>query len=424
MDLLCEFGCGQKAVYQFKSGKWACSSKSGKCPSNRKGFIVQPVITNELCSEGCGKVAEYKKGNSYFCCYSPSECSQVRRKQSLASKTAKPGTPTKTCQLCSYGCGRKAKFELSNGKLCCSSRYSSCPVSKSSLAIAVEPVTTDQLCYRGCGNTAVFKVWDYYVCSRNPSECSKVSEKISKSREGRGGTFAGVKLETELLCSYGCGKTATYQFNNGKLCCSQTIKGCESHRNKLGSANLKVTRFTLPNINLLLPLQMCSYGCGSKASTLFKNGKWCCSERSTGCIVVKNTIGLAAKEAGCGGLRPGSSRGKSGWYKGIWCDSSYELAWVIFHLEHGTPFARSSDVFKYIYDGEEHEYHPDFKVFGFWVEVKGYSCEQWVAKQEQFPYPDKLVVLFKDDMPDIFSYVVGKYGEDFVELYEGNGAVA
>jgi hypothetical protein len=27
-----------------------------------------------------------------------------------------------------------------------------------------------------------------------------------------------------------------------------------------------------------------------------------------------------------GGLKEGTSRGKSGWYKGYWCDSSYELA--------------------------------------------------------------------------------------------------
>ena len=29
---LCEYGCGQEAVYQFKNGKWCCSENVSKCP--------------------------------------------------------------------------------------------------------------------------------------------------------------------------------------------------------------------------------------------------------------------------------------------------------------------------------------------------------------------------------------------------------
>ena len=36
-----------------------------------------------------------------------------------------------------------------------------------------------------------------------------------------------------------------------------------------------------------------------------------------------------------GGLRHGSGRGKKGWYKGYWCDSTWELAWVIYQLDNG-----------------------------------------------------------------------------------------
>ncbi|GJQ43682.1 MAG: hypothetical protein JETCAE03_31800 [Ignavibacteriaceae bacterium] len=32
----CENGCGQKAKYQLKSGKWICSKSSNSCPINRK----------------------------------------------------------------------------------------------------------------------------------------------------------------------------------------------------------------------------------------------------------------------------------------------------------------------------------------------------------------------------------------------------
>ena len=29
---LCDYGCGQEAKYQFKNGKWCCSSYFAKCP--------------------------------------------------------------------------------------------------------------------------------------------------------------------------------------------------------------------------------------------------------------------------------------------------------------------------------------------------------------------------------------------------------
>ena len=43
----------------------------------------------------------------------------------------------------------------------------------------------------------------------------------------------------------------------------------------------------------------------------------------------------------CGGKRHGSGRGKKGWYKGYWCDSSWELALVIYNLEHNIKFERN-----------------------------------------------------------------------------------
>ncbi len=42
-----------------------------------------------------------------------------------------------------------------------------------------------------------------------------------------------------ILCEYGCGKEAKYQFKNGKKCCSKNISKCEGIINKL--KNRKVT---------------------------------------------------------------------------------------------------------------------------------------------------------------------------------------
>ena len=42
-----------------------------------------------------------------------------------------------------------------------------------------------------------------------------------------------------------------------------------------------------------------------------------------------------------GGLRLGSGRGKKGWYNGFFCDSTYELVYVIYNLDNNIYFKRS-----------------------------------------------------------------------------------
>ena len=41
-----------------------------------------------------------------------------------------------------------------------------------------------------------------------------------------------------------------------------------------------------------------------------------------------------------GGYHKNLGRGKQGSYKGYWCDSSWELAFVIYHLEHDIKFKK------------------------------------------------------------------------------------
>jgi hypothetical protein len=41
-----------------------------------------------------------------------------------------------------------------------------------------------------------------------------------------------------------------------------------------------------------------------------------------------------------GGYRIGSGRSKSGYYKGIYCGSTYELCWAIHALDHNIKFSR------------------------------------------------------------------------------------
>ena len=116
-----------------------------------------------------------------------------------------------------------------------------------------------------------------------------------------------------------------------------------------------------------------------------------------------------------GGYRMNSGRGKKGWYKGIFCDSSWELAFVIWNIENNKPIERCKEKREYIFKGEKHIYIPDFIVEDEVVEIKGYSSKQWEEKIKQNP---DIKVLYKNDIKPYLDYVISKYGKNFISLYE------
>lgn len=122
-----------------------------------------------------------------------------------------------------------------------------------------------------------------------------------------------------------------------------------------------------------------------------------------------------------GGLTVGSSRGKSGWYKGYWCDSSWELAFVIYNLEHNIKFERNKRFFEYGYLGKIHKFFPDFILNGIIiVEIKSYIDERSEAKINSVK--DIIVLTKKNGIEKYLEYVINKYGKHFINLYENKMA--
>lgn len=118
-----------------------------------------------------------------------------------------------------------------------------------------------------------------------------------------------------------------------------------------------------------------------------------------------------------GGYRQGSGRGKQGWYKGYWCDSSWELAFVIYNLEHNIKFQRNTQKFEYEFQGKQRSYIPDFIMEdGTYMEIKGYETEQTKAKYNQFPY--EIQILKWKELRHMIKYVEDKYDKNFIKLYE------
>lgn len=112
-----------------------------------------------------------------------------------------------------------------------------------------------------------------------------------------------------------------------------------------------------------------------------------------------------------GGIRRGSGRGKKGWYNGFWCDSSWELAWVIYSLDHGIIFERNIIPYEYKFEGKTHKFYPDFLLSsGELLEIKGYLDRRNEAKISSV---SNLTILGEEEMKPFLEYASDKFGTNF-----------
>lgn len=118
-------------------------------------------------------------------------------------------------------------------------------------------------------------------------------------------------------------------------------------------------------------------------------------------------VRIANEEGRCG---PGAS--KRGSYQGFVCDSRWELAFVIYCLDHDIPIERySGPGYLYSYEDELHTYYPDFIINNTLIEIKGY-CPDSVFNKISSVNDMPLVLLQKDTLKPVFDYIRTTYQKD------------
>jgi hypothetical protein len=120
-----------------------------------------------------------------------------------------------------------------------------------------------------------------------------------------------------------------------------------------------------------------------------------------------------------GGYREKSGRSKQGYYKGIYCGSTYELCWAIHALDHGIPFTRFPGQLK----KDKLVYIPDFLLGDkkTIIEPKGYERGDSVKRKTELAESLGYIVkiMRKDDLKYAFEYVTEKYKtKKFHTLYD------
>lgn len=145
--------------------------------------------------------------------------------------------------------------------------------------------------------------------------------------------------------------------------------------------------------------------CGNLIPYEKRHHKTCSMECSKRCCV------KTARENGSykntGGYREGSGRSKSGYYKGFFCGSTYELVYYIYCKDHNINIDRNEETFSYQWKGKTHTYLPDFITDEGLIEVKGYHTEQVDVKTAAVNKPIK--VLYIDDLEPMMQYIDKTY---------------
>jgi hypothetical protein len=108
--------------------------------------------------------------------------------------------------------------------------------------------------------------------------------------------------------------------------------------------------------------------------------------------------------------------GHKGRYKDIPCDSTYELAFLIWNIDQGINITRCDSVYPYTFKDKTSSYKPDFVVEGQEVEIKGFMSARAQAKLDQNPH---VFVIDKINIQPFIKYVKHTYQvKDLRDLYD------
>ncbi len=233
-----------------------------------------------------------------------------------------------------------------------------------------------------------------------------------------------------VLCSFGCNQEAKHFFKNGKGCCDSSPNRCIAKR-KHDSEKKKGEFKGKPYWDTENPIynpwnkgkkDVLSIESRNKISEALKGKSKGVASTPEKEKERRSKISKTMKNNPLsGGLRKGSGFGKKGYYKGYWCDSTWELAWVIYNIDHNINFIRNTEGFEYIFNETKKLYYPDFIINDVFYEIKGrrnYESLDKQTKEKLHQFTKKLIVLFDEDMKQYINYCFSKYGKDLTKLYD------
>lgn len=318
---------------------------------------------------------------------------------------------------CVY-CGAPATYQMKRGKWCCCEKRQRCPANRERVAKAIALRHKEAKEKYGTG---------YFT---------------KGSVIGRSGTKAPSR--GDHVCVY-CGGHADFQLKDGRWCCHEKKGSCPEIRRKnsegckrayaTGRKKSSTLGHKAWNKGLTQPKDdfVCKF-CGieflnrGKAFRTYHERR--CEKNPNALPIHKRVftekdrkiLSERAKRNKIGGYENGckGGHGKRGYYRGFYCMSSWELAFVYYHLSQQHPIEQCREHFEYFLDGKKRTYTPDFKIDGVYYEIKNYMRPDTQSKIDQFSKDKKLVlILGENENKKYIDFITEREGPDFCKrLYE------
>ena len=200
----------------------------------------------------------------------------------------------------------------------------------------------------------------------------------------------------------------TEKIGSGRFC----SRSCANSRSMTLQVKEKISNSAKNNIKVHksnMHNKVCVI-CGK--SFLSKNNRKTCSNECYHKLLSKCSSD-SVKQHG-GNLNPNPNKNcKTGTYKGLHYDSSWELAFILYNMDNNIPIERNKERFEYYFQNKKHFYYPDFKINGEYYEIKNYQTPIVSAKIAQFPKHLVLHTLYKKDIKHCIDYCISKYGKAY-----------
>ena len=265
------------------------------------------------------------------------------------------------------------------------------------------------------GSTEVY----YAIKNRNDDKGRKVKERARQRKLEELNTWI-----SEMHTCERCGKIMTSKYSSGRFCsrsCANSHKHSEETKKKI-SATLASR---IDHILIIRENNREKYYKSPKLCAVCKAilpyekryNKTCCID----CAHKLQSIEMLEKYRSGINHTTVRNRYKYGTYKSIHCDSSWELAFVMYLIDHNIAFERNNkESFIYTYKERQHLFFPDFIIDGVYVEIKNYESELTTCKINCFPKDKKLKILYYSDMKKYLNYAIQTYGKEYYKLYDKN----
>lgn len=223
-----------------------------------------------------------------------------------------------------------------------------------------------------------------------------------------------------------CGKVMTEKFGSGRFCsrsCANSHTVSDEVKLKIQKSVIKTYteingdhafRQTVKEDRYYHNPKYCKI-CGKQLEFSQRNRKTCSDECER--ILHQKLRFLKLDEIGIS--QTVRKRYKYGTYKGFRCDSSWELAFIMFCLDnHISVIRNQTDKFLYYYNQEKHYFYPDFIIDNCYYEIKNYPSDLTNAKLTYFPKDKQIKVLYYHDIEKYLEYAESVYGKHFYKLYD------